>query len=269
MSGSGSRSSRGGREEGAAGPPSGGPAARLADVCSRRAAVYQALALGLAEPTLAYLAALADGELVDGLREAVAWLGPHAAAYEPALAALARAGATVAATGPAIAVDALAVEHARLFTGPGRPAVPCYASQYLDVVPDRPPRLNGAATAYAAAAYEAEGVAPADAPRDLPDRVTIELEFLFHLCRREEAAWDADEAAEAARLRRALVAFLREHAARFFDAFAAAVAAARPAGLYGALAELLAVHAAVELGEEPPAGEAGRQPVAGEGRPIG
>jgi len=277
MSESGSRGSRGGPEEGAAGPPSGGPAARLADVCARRAAVYQALALGFGEPTLAYLTALADGELVDGLHEAVAWLGPDAAAYEPALAALSRAGAAVAATGAAVALDGLAVEHARLFTGPGRPAVPCYASQYLDVAPDRAPRLNGAATAYAAAAYEAEGVAPADAPRDLPDHVTIELEFLFHLCRREEAAWDADEAAEATRVRRALDSFLREHAARFFTAFAGAVAAARPAGPYAALAELLAVHAVVELGEEPPAGqesrpaaagEGGGQP-AGEGRPTG
>jgi len=256
-------------EEGAAGPPSGGPAARLADVAARRAAVYHALALGFGEPTLAYLTALADGELVDGLREAVAWLGPDAAVYEPALEGLSRAGAAVAATGAAAALAELAVEHARLFTGPGRPAVPCYASQYLDVAPDRPPRLNGAAAAYAAAAYEAQGVAPADAPRDLPDHVAIELEFLFHLCRREEAAWDADEAAEATRLRRALDAFLREHAAFFFTSFAAAVAAARPAGPYAALAELLAVHAVVELGEEPAAGGEDRRSVGGEGRPAG
>ncbi len=107
----------GGAREGAAGPPlCGGPATRLADVCARRAAVYQALALGFGEPTLAYLTALADGELVDGLREAVAWLGPDAAAYEAAFAALSQAGAAVAET--ATALDATAVEHARLFTGP-------------------------------------------------------------------------------------------------------------------------------------------------------
>ncbi|HUK77809.1 MAG TPA: molecular chaperone TorD family protein [Thermoleophilia bacterium] len=258
--------------EDAAGPPQGGPAARppkgkpgarLADVCARRAAVYQALALGFGEPTLAYLTALADGELVDGLREAVAWLGPDAAAYEPAFAVLSQAGAAVARTGVAAAVGAAAVEHARLFTGPGRPAVPCYASQYLDAAPGRAPRLNEAA-AYAAAAYEAEGVVPADLPRELPDHVAIELEFLFHLCRREEAAWDAGDAAEATRLRRALDAFLREHAARFFAGFAGAVAAALPAALYAALAELLAVHAVVELGEQPPARETDRRPSAGE-----
>jgi len=242
----------GGAGEGAAGPPQGGPAARLADVCARRAAVYQALALGFGEPTAAYLTALADGELIDGLREAVAWLGPDAAAYEPAFAALSQAGAAVAET--AAALDVTAVEHARLFTGPGRPALPSYASQYLDVAPGSVPRLNGAAAAYAAATYEAEGVVPADLPRELPDHVTIELEFLFYLCRREEAAWDGGDSVEAGRLRRALDTFLREHAAPFFAGFAGAVRAAGLAGLYGALAELLAVHVAVELGEEPACG---------------
>ncbi len=124
----------------------------------------------------------------------------------------------------------------------------CYASQYLDADERRPGRLNGAAAAYAAAAYQAEGVAPADAPRELPDHVTIELEFLFYLCRREEQAWERGESDEALRLRRTLDAFLREHAGRFLTEFAAAVRAASSAGLYGALAELLATHVVAELG---------------------
>ena len=160
----------------------------------------------------------------------------------------------MAAAETSAALDATAVEHARLFTGPGRPAVPSYASQYLDVAPDSVPRLNGAAAAYAAAAYEAEGVVPVELPRELPDHVAIELEFLFHLCRREECAWDGGDSVEAGRLRRALDRFLREHAAPFFAGFAGAVRAAAPSGLYGGLAELLAVHVAVELGEEPASG---------------
>jgi TorA maturation chaperone TorD len=234
--------------DGAAGSPNGEPAARLADVCARRAAVYQALALGFREPTAAYLAALTGGELVEGLREAVAWLGPDAALYEPALTALAATGAAAAQTDPDAALEALAVEHARLLTGPGRPAVQCYATQYLEPGDDRLPRLNGAAAAYAAAAYAAAGVATADAQLELPDHIGVELEFLFHLCRCEEAAWESEAGDDALYLRRSLDAFLREHAARFFSEFAAALRAATPAPLYGALADLLDAHVVVELG---------------------
>jgi TorA maturation chaperone TorD len=234
--------------DGAAGSPNGAPAARLADVCARRAAVYQALALGFREPTAAYLAALTGGELVEGLREAVAWLGPDVALYEPALTALAASGSAAAQTDPDAALAALAVEHARLFTGPGRPAVPCYATQYLEPGDDRPARLNGAAAAYAAAAYAAAGVAAVDAQPELPDHIAVELEFLFHLCRSEEAAWERDARDDALALRRSLDAFLREHAARFSSEFAAAVHAASPAQLYGALADLLAAHVVAELG---------------------
>jgi TorA maturation chaperone TorD len=238
----------GGAPGGAAGSPNGAPAAPLADVCARRAAVYQALVFGFREPTAAYLEALAGGELVAGLREAVAWLGADAVAYEPALSALVQAGEAAAELRSAPAHRGLAVEYARLFTGPGRPAVMCYASLYLDVDERRPGRLNGAAAAFAAAAYRAEGVAPAESLGELPDHVTLELEFLFHLCRREEAAWGRDEAGEGRRLRRALDAFLREHAALWLPQFARALRATAKSGLYEALAELLEAHLVVELG---------------------
>ena len=247
MSGAGPRPADG-APEGAAGSPAGEPAALLADVCACRAAVYQALVLGFREPTAGYIEALAGGELVEGLREAVAWLGAEAAAYEPALAGLHSAAAAAAGSERAEALAGLAVEYARLFTGPGRPAVMCYATQYLDPDERKPWVLNGAAAAYAAAAYQAEGVAPVDSPRELPDHVTVELEFLFHLCRREEAAWDAGASDEAARLRRSQTGFLADHAAPFFRAFAQAVLAAGPAELYGALAALLDAHVDVELG---------------------
>ena len=222
MSMSGSHSFRG-AGEGAAGPPPGGPAARLADVCARRAAVYQALALGFREPTLAYLTALAGGELVEGLREAVVWLGPDAAVYEPALAALARAGAELAQCGPAAALRP-ARRRARPAVHRARPAG--RALLRLAVFRRR--------CRQAAASERGGGGAPPPPTRprasrhrrrtrELPDHVTIELEFLYHLCRREEAAWDGDAADEATRLRRALDAFLREQAARFFAAFADAV----------------------------------------------
>lgn len=243
----GERGHRGGEGggESTAGSLLGEPAVRRADVCARRAAVYQALTLGFREPTAAYLEALVSGELVEGLREAVAWPGADGALYEPALSALSRAAAAADLCSVA---TCLATEYARLFTGPGRPAVMCYATQYLDSGERRPPRLNGAAAAYAAAAYRAEDVAPVAAQRELPDHVTIELEFLYHLCRREEQCWQRGASDEASRLRCRLDSFLREHAARFFSEFAAAVLAATTCDLFEALAELLDAHVIAELG---------------------
>jgi TorA maturation chaperone TorD len=221
---------------------------RLADVCARRAAVYQALVFGFREPTAAYLAALVSGELVAGLREAIAWLGSDAALYEPALAQFAQFAQAVAALSRDATMGDLAVEYARLFTGPGRPAVMCYASQYLGAGEEKPARLNGAAAAFAAGAYQAEGVTPVGVPRELPDHVTIELEFLYHLCRREEESWEADAPDEALRLRRSLDSFLREHASLWLPEFAEAVRAASSSKLYCALAELLETHIYAELG---------------------
>jgi len=239
------------RESGAAGSPEPEPAAHLADVCARRAVVYQALVHGFADPTLGYVQSLVGGKLVEHLRGAVAWLREQAALYGPALRSLADAGAALAAGGLDAAVRDTRVEHARLFTGPGRPAVMCYASQYLDADDRGPGRLNGAATAFAAAAYAAEGVTPAADRRELADHATTELEFLFHLCRREEKAWDADMPDEALRLRRALDGFLRDHAGLWLPRFAAAVLAAAPRQPYLGMAELLTAHVAVELGEDP------------------
>lgn len=221
--------------------------ARLADVCARRAAVYQALAIGLAEPTRTFLDAWCSGELVDGLRCAVAWLGEDARHYEPVFRSLEQAAAA-ARPDPETRLRDMRVEHARLFTGPGRPAVMCYASQYLDADERGPGRLNGAAAAFAAAAYRAEGVAPVAELQELPDRMTNEVEFAFHLCRREEEAWEAERTDEALRLRRVLDAFLRQHAGRWLPDFAACVRAATPPSLYRSLADLLDTHIAVELG---------------------
>ena len=159
--------------------------------------------------------------------------------YGPALAALDEDRRWAASCGLTAALNALAIEHARLFTGPGRPVVMCYASQYLDRDEHDPRRLNGAAAAYAAAAYRAEGVALADGPSELPDHALIELEFLYHLCRRVELAREQGNGCEATRLEGVLDEFLDEHARLWLAEFAAAVATAARLDLYRALAELL------------------------------
>lgn len=210
------------------------------------------LTYGFSEPSAPYVKALASGDIAALLRDAVSWLRAGAVAYEPALAALAEAGSKLNTAGGARALSDLRVDHARLFTGPGRPLIMCYASEYLDAGEGLPRRLNTGATAAAEAAYIAEGVSPSTASSDLPDRVTTELEFLYHLCRREEAAWAADDEVEATRLRRSLDAFLRGHAGLWMPRFAASVRALAEQGVYVAIAELLRVHLAMELGATAP-----------------
>ncbi len=235
-----------------AGSPSGEPAARRADLCERRAAVYEALTCGFSEPTTEYVEALARGEVVEFLSSAVAGLRGDAPAYDPAFATLAHATSSIAATRVEEALRDLQVEYARMFTGPGRSAVMCYASEYLDADERGPGRLNHAAAAFAAAAYKAEGVSLAAARRELPDHVTTELEFLFHLCRREEQAWAAGDTDEAWRLRRSLDGFLRGHAGLWLPRFAASVRSLGVQEAYSGMAELLSAHLAVELGDAAP-----------------
>jgi TorA maturation chaperone TorD len=219
--------------------------------------VYRILAVGLGGPTPDLVASVVDGELVDVLGEAVAWLGADAAAYTPALDLLSSPGATRGGASLEDYVDELSVEHARLFTGPGRPAVMCYASQYLDADERGPGRLNGAAAAYAAAAYRAQNVAAVPKRGELPDHATLELEFLFHLCRREQASWEAGDGDDALTTRRALDAFLREHAGRWLPDFAASLQAATTFAVYAGLARLLAIHVSIELGQPASIADAG------------
>lgn len=222
---------------------------RAGDRCAQRAAVYEALVFGLRQPSAAYLTALIDGSLGEGLRSAVSGLDCDESTYKPALAAFDRARRWAGECGLDEALSALGVEHARLFTGPGRPVVLCYASQYLDRDGHGPGRLNEAAAAYAAAAYRAEGVALVDEPHELPDHVVLELEFAFHLCRRAELAWTNGDESEATRLERVLCEFLDGHARPWLVEFAAAVASFARMDLYRALAGFLLAHLTVEFGQ--------------------
>jgi len=239
-------------------PAEGGRAASLADVCAGRAAVYEVLTYGFSEPNAAFVEALASGEIVALLRDAVDWVGAGAVAYEPALTILGEAALSMRAVGGARALRGLRVDHARLFTGPGRPAVMCYASEYLDAGEGVTGRLNTCAADAAEAAYRAEGVSHSAAGGDLPDRVTTELEFLYHLCRREEAARAKDDSDEATRLRRSLDAFLRGHAGLWLSRFAASVRALAEQGVYVGMAELLIAHLTVEVGHGAESAMAGR-----------
>jgi TorA maturation chaperone TorD len=120
------------------------------------------------------------------------------------------------------------VTHTRLFIGPYEIRAPAYASLYLD--PDR--RLMGATSQHAASFYAEAGLGPGDGPREAPDHLLHELEFMYFLGFQEvdtgERKW--------AELRRR---FWSEHLSQWLPQMVALMHTVRPNHpVYAALAEL-------------------------------
>ena len=91
-------------------------------------------------------------------------------------------------------LDALAVEHARLFIGPFQLVAPPYGSIYLDDAKT----VMGDSTARAASFYHSCGLHLTDDFHELPDHFAVELEFMSYLAfkqREAEASGHKDEAA--------------------------------------------------------------------------
>jgi len=131
--------------------------------------------------------------------------------------------------------DALAVAYARLFLGPFEVLAPPYASLYLD--PER--RLMNETSMGVARWYAEAGLGPAPGPREAPDHITRELEFMYFLAFREITG---DSAVWADRQR----AFWQDHLSRWLPALAGSMAAAKCHLFYDALAELLTSFCKVE-----------------------
>jgi putative dimethyl sulfoxide reductase chaperone len=203
-----------------------------------RAAAYRALARGFGEPDEALLEALSSGSFTGELGEAIGGLVVPQACFG-AVQDIVRWAAQASAA-PKAALESLRVEYARLFTGPGRPAVAAYESEYLEPPrADGRGRLGGAVAAAVEAAYAREGIATAAGRREPPDFVTVELEFLYVLNVREAEAWAAGDGEEARRLSSACERFHEEHARRWLPALADAVGAESSHPFYSALADLL------------------------------
>jgi TorA maturation chaperone TorD len=122
----------------------------------------------------------------------------------PAAAQDAAAAANAAGN---ITLEALAVEHARLFIGPFQLVVPPYGSIYLDEAKT----VMGDSTAKVAAFYRACGLHLAADFHELPDHFAVELEFMSYLAFKQREAEVSDNKAEVTRL----VSLQREFLARF------------------------------------------------------
>ncbi len=148
-------------------------------------------------------------------------------AFGEGLGVPARAAADLAAAA-ASDLEPVSVAHAKLFLGPFEIAAAPWATFYLD--PEQ--RLMGPATRYAAEAYAAAGLGPAEGPRDAADHVTHELEFMYYLAFQEATT---DDPAWLERQER----FWNEHLGRWLPEFAAAIRRADAHPFYQSLADVL------------------------------
>ncbi|MEE9250669.1 MAG: molecular chaperone TorD family protein [Alphaproteobacteria bacterium] len=154
---------------------------------------------------------------------------------EEFLAALSDAGVTLGRAfldGAADALaDDLAVEYTRLFVGPGK-HIPPYESV------QREGTLWGGTTRDVAAFVERCGFAYDPGYRGLPDHISVELEFMHELTRREAAAWTRGDEAEARRCLRIEREFLHDHLVRWAPEFSDKVVAETRTPFYKELAAL-------------------------------
>ncbi len=85
--------------------------------------------------------------------------------------------------------------------------------------------------------YAAVGLAPSPDLRDMPDHVSVEMEFIAVLCGREAEAWKKQEIGEAIGALRVEKSFLDSHLTAWFPSFARRLLMAGSEGPYAALAQ--------------------------------
>ena len=129
-------------------------------------------------------------------------------------------------------LDALAVEHARLFIGPFQLVAPPYGSIYLDDAKT----VMGDSTAKVAAFYHNCGLTLAEDFHELPDHFAVELEFMSFLAfkqREAEVSGDTDEVARIVSLQRE---FLDRFLLPWLEPFTSAIITDAEAPFYQAIA---------------------------------
>ncbi len=133
-----------------------------------------------------------------------------------------------------VLLEDLAVEYTRLFLGPGRHVRP-YAATYLD---GAGASLCGPTTVWVRGFMERAGFAFAPKHRDLPDHVSVELEFMARMAAREAEAVEAGDAAGVRQSRRIQREFLETHLGRWLPQFCGHAAEHAELSFYRELARL-------------------------------
>jgi len=191
----------------------------------RRANGYRALALALAPP------GRWSDEDQAALRQGISdWDEAWQEAGRDLLAALDAVGNER---------EALEVAHARLFVGPYEILAPPHASQYLE----RDGHLMGEVSRAVSRAYAEAGLGPAADAHQVPDHVSLELEFMYYIafeeCTTGDSGWTQ-------RRRR----FWQEHLGTWLPVFGERIRAASVHPFYDAAARLLSALASFEERQE-------------------
>lgn len=204
-----------------------------------RANLYNLLATVYAQPPSADLArAILDGTLAKALRDA----GLDRLALE-----------LEDGTGGCDQMDLLSyleVEYARLFVVPGPGHVPPYQSMFSEDRADQAEadgtqrrrldkrHLWGNCAVAAQSMYRRAGLALSGEPREVPDHIAMELQFMHHLCSREAEALNGNRVEVAAESERLQREFLQAHLIPWVGRFCEAVTNITRHPLYKAMADL-------------------------------
>ena len=131
-------------------------------------------------------------------------------------------------------------EHLKLFVGPGHIQCPPYEAVYRK---DRPIMekglLMGPSTADARRRYAESNLALSKKFTDLPDHITVEMEFMHFLCREESRFTEQGNPQESAKMRKIQKEFLNEHLKPWVNDFADCVLRSANSFFYKAAASLL------------------------------
>ena len=184
--------------------------------------IYRLLAACYYSPTPALL----DENCCNALATLLSVLAPEAAGH-------ATEAATISLDS---SVETLAVEHGRLFIGPFQLVAPPYGSYYLD----ERKIVMGDSTARADAFYSFCGLHLSDDFYELPDHITVELEFMSFLVFKQREAAATGNTDEAKRLVGLQREFLSTFLMPWIEPFTSAVIIDGEAPFYQAIARCTA-----------------------------
>lgn len=131
--------------------------------------------------------------------------------------------------------EELVVEYAHLFVGPHELVAPPYGSVYLDGQGE----VMGPSTREVVRIYQEEGLALDEDFAELPDHITVELEFLYYLIVCELKALRSGDAKEAFRLFERQKKFLDNYLLKWVPKFCSGIEAGTALEYFRALAVCL------------------------------
>ncbi|MBK5274792.1 MAG: molecular chaperone TorD family protein [Desulfuromonadales bacterium] len=191
-------------------------------ITATREDIYRLLAACYYSPTPALLEENCCASLATLLEK----VAPDAAQYATDAAVAAGSGS----------LDALAVEHARLFIGPFQLVAPPYGSIYLDDAKT----VMGDSTAKIATFYHSCGLHLADDFHELPDHFAVELEFISYLAFKQREAEHSGDTDEVTRIISLQKEFLDRFLMPWLEPFTSAIIADGEAPFYQAIARCTA-----------------------------